>query len=549
MKQTDREQKLGSHDRRGIIVSAPRDNRPVTLSELLARTAERAGQHEAVCDGDLRLNWTMVESRAEHLAADLGRAGATPGDRIAIWLPNGADYLVAIFAIARLGATIVHLNTRFGPVEVSDILARSAAKLLVTRTSFGAIDLMSTLHALDFAALPALEAICFFGGLPASPLPIVSTALEPSGAGRIADRAAPEAPAFIYTSSGTTARPKLIVHDQASIVGHADDVAARIGMGDPGAKLLATVPFCGTFGNIAAMAAVAGGASLICLDVFDPDQAASLIRDARITHLFGDDRMVGRLAEAARGVPFDSVRFSAIAAFHPESVASIARGIAVGLHPHSIYGSSEMQALYALAPQVSGEQVAVAPVSANAAFDIVDGELLLRGRSSFASYLDDPDRTAAARNCEGYFRSGDHAERAGRGFVFRSRIDDVLRLGGFLVNPREIEEFVQGLPGVAGAQVVGIDQGGRSLPFAFVIGEQGAEIREEDLLAACRAALARYKVPVRALIVDNFPTTVGANGVKIQRGRLREIAQDNLAPKRAANDAGAIAGNMKAEIA
>src|SRR3546814_5304882 len=84
------------------------------------------------------------------------------------------------------------------------------------------------------------------------------------------------------------------------------------------------------------------------------------------------------LADAADGAPFDGVRFSAIAAFQSDAVHAIARGIAMGLRPHSIYGSSEMQALYALAPQATGEQVAVAPVSADADVRAVDGELLLR---------------------------------------------------------------------------------------------------------------------------------------------------------------------------
>src|SRR3546814_20484172 len=132
------------------------------------------------------------------------------------------------------------------------------------------------------------------------------------------------------------------------------------------------------------MAAVAGAAERVCLDIFEPHGAAALIRDRRITHLFGDDRMIGRLADAADGAPFDGVRFSAIAAFQSDAVHAIARGIAMGLRPHSIYGSSEMQALYALAPQATGEQVAVAPVRAGADLRAVDGDWLLRDRKSVA---------------------------------------------------------------------------------------------------------------------------------------------------------------------
>src|SRR3546814_11448417 len=121
-------------------------------------------------------------------------------------------------------------------------------------------------------------------------------------------------------------------------------------MGAHGARLLATVPFCGTFGNVAAMAAVAGAAELVCLDIFDPHVAAALIRDRRITHLFGDDRMIGRLADAADGAPFDGVRFSAIPSFQSVPVHPISRSLAMGLRPPLIYASSEFTSPSSLAP-------------------------------------------------------------------------------------------------------------------------------------------------------------------------------------------------------
>jgi len=93
------------------------------------------------------------------------------------------------------------------------------------------------------------------------------------------------------------------------------------------------VPFCGTFGNAAAMAAVAGGAHIVCVAQFDGAAAAALIRDHRITHLIGGDDMFGRLAAASGGRPFDSVRFSGFAAFHSNAAVSIAAAEAAGLRP------------------------------------------------------------------------------------------------------------------------------------------------------------------------------------------------------------------------
>src|SRR3546814_14779531 len=131
--------------------------------------------------------------------------------------------------------------------------------------------------------------------------------------------------------------------------------------------------------------------------------------------------------------------------------------------------------------------------------------LLLRGPSGFNHYRGDADRTQRARDAEGFFHSGDHGDVADGRFTFRSRIDDVLRLGGFLVHPREIEEFLQDLPGVESAQVVAVAHEGRSVPFAFLIAAPGATLAETDILTACRSSLARSTVPVRALGLDPLP--------------------------------------------
>ena len=105
---------------------------------------------------------------------------------------------------------------------------------------------------------------------------------------------------------------------------------------------------------------------------------------------------------------------------------------------------------------------------------------------------------------------------------------DALRLGGFLVSPLEIESLVQEQPGVAGCQVVGIARSDGLRPVAFVILKPGAVLDEQSLLARLSAKLARYKLPIRIFQVEDFPVTPGANATKIQKGRLREIAESML---------------------
>ena len=128
------------------------------------------------------------------------------------------------------------------------------------------------------------------------------------------------------------------------------------------------------------------------------------------------------------------------------------------------------------------------------------------------------------------FRSLGYLE--GDGFVFEARLGDTLRLGGFMVSPEEIEGFLAGLPGVCGAQVVGLEQSGGMKPIAFVTALPGAVLDPAGLIAACLGKIARFKVPSLIHVIDEFPTTDGPNGRKIQRARLRQMAVALASPEK-----------------
>jgi fatty-acyl-CoA synthase len=149
----------------------------------------------------------------------------------------------------------------------------------------------------------------------------------------------------------------------------------------------------------------------------------------------------------------------------------------------------------------------------------------MTGPSRMVEYLDDPEATAAALTGDGYVRTGDLAvlEPDG-GFEFLARMGDALRLGGFLVSPAEIEAEVVDLAGVEAAQVVAVNADGRNRAVAFVLLEAGAPFDEADARARCAARLADFKRPARIIPLDAFPVTDSANGLKIQRAKLRALA-------------------------
>ena len=292
-----------------------------TLSDVLAR-AVASGRTPGVTDERGTIGWSALSERAEGYAAQLAQCGVGVGGRVALWLPNSADYLALIFAVARLGAVAVHVNTRFRAHEVGTVLRRAEPSVLVTDFGFSAVDFAAVLADVSAQDRPASPRSWTGAGRCAS-VSVCRCCNSPHAAIR-PTRRGPELACLTYTTSGTTSGPKLVLHDQRALAAHAVDVMGRLRTDAEGAVLLAAVPLCGTFGNAAAMGAVAGGAHIVCMDRFDAEVADALIRKHRVTHTVGADDMLGRLAQLAQARPHDTMRFFGFAAFGPTAAASVA---------------------------------------------------------------------------------------------------------------------------------------------------------------------------------------------------------------------------------
>ena len=500
-------------------------------------------------------HWTVgdLQSESRRLASGLRALGIGPGDRVALWLPNIPQWLALFFACARIGAIAVSVNTRFRASEVEDIVGRSGCRMLVLWPTFKSIDFAGILHAVDPAALSSLTDIVTF-----------SRAGDDSDfrfAGRrctaYADlarhdeeavaAAGAESRCVIFTTSGTTRAPKFVCHAQKGIVQHVRDVAVGFGMTTPGSRVLQALPLCGVFGFTQALAALAGGAPMRMMAVFDEVTAAGVIQAECMTHVNGSDEMLVRLLAARpEPRPFPQLRSFGFARFNPALDDLVERAQARGVIACGLYGMSECLALYALQPltmpAAERSKGGGALISPQASVRVRDpqtgrvlaageqGELELRGPSLLLEYFGNPQASKEAFTDDGWFRSGDlgYLEADGR-FCYLTRIGDVLRLGGFLTSPQEIEAVLEAAPTVAGAQVVGVNLNGEPVAVGFVIASDQAVFREDELREWCRSRLASYKVPRRIFRIDAFPTTPSANGTKIQRTKLRDLAIERCA--------------------
>jgi fatty-acyl-CoA synthase len=416
---------------------------------------------------------------------------------------------------------------------------------------------MAILEAVDGASLDRLEQIVVYGEN-------VDTSRLFHGKGVLAYQSLRERPPYhgdhgggsvasnIFTTSGTTKAPKFVLHDHSNVVSHARNVARNFGYDAPDSVILQSLPLCGVFGFSQAMACLAAGRPMVMQATFEAEPAADLIIEHRVTAFNGSDEMMARLLAArSEAVPFPSIRFCGFAAFNPTMDAIVAQAQERGLRLVGLYGASEVQALFArqdpASPAAIRGRPGGFPVGADYAVRVRDpdtgaerppgrsGELELKGPSAMAGYFGDDAATARAVTADGWLRSGDLGRVLDDGsFIFETRMGDVLRLGGYLVAPAEIEAHIQRHPTIEACQIVGVPGAGGLLSIAFVTLRAGTNFDEAGLRRFCAEGLARFKVPARIFALGTFPMTASANGSKVQRAKLRAMAEAWLATSEAA---------------
>ena len=495
--------------------------------------------------------------QADDAARALRRLGVGRGDRIALWLPNCPEWFTLFIAAARIGAIAVMVNTRYRSAEVADIVGRSGAKALFLWPDFRAIDFPAILADIDPADVDSLAAVVSvfpaggegaaarLGDIPALKYGAFLAEGAGSGPPLPARTGLPEAGVAIFTTSGTTDKPKFVLHSQQSATRHALDVIRAFGMTGDASPLLQTLPLCGVFGFCWAMAAIAAGRPLLLEESFSAETSVAAIRGRRIIHLVATDDMLHAMLDLdADRTALRSLRMAGFAAFSGDPGALMDRCEAHGVPLVGLYGMSEVMALFAAQPPDAprGQRIRAAgrPVCPDTVVRVRDpetgallgkgetGALEIRTPNRMLGYFGNPDATAEAIDDDGFLRTGDAGYLDETGFVFLARMGDALRLGGFLVAPEEIMARIEEVAGVAASQVVGVTAGGKPRCAAFVIPEAGAAISEAAVIGHCRAGLAAYKTPVAVWEIDEFPTTPSPNGTKVQRRKLQQLAQTRL---------------------
>ncbi len=519
-----------------------------TIGENLAATVARYPDNEAlvVPYQNVRLTYAEFAAEVDKVARGLMALGLERGDRIGIWSPNNAEWVLIQYATARMGAILVNINPAYRTSELEYALNQSGCKFLISAPEFLTSDYRKMVAEVA-PKVDSLERIIFLESEAWDELLAQSEKVSQDRLEEIAASLDPNDPINIQYTSGTTGFPKGATLSHRNIINNGYFVGemCRYTSED---RVCIPVPFYHCFGMVLGnLACTTHGATIVVPGArFLPDQVLQAVNDERCTSLYGVPTMFIAALEHPEVDDFDlSTLRTGIMAGSPCPVEVMTRVI-------SDFNMSEVTIAYGMT-ETSPVSTQTAPdddidrrvstvgrIHPHVEVKIVDpesgrtverggesGELCTRGYSVMIGYWNDPDRTAEAIDEDGWMHTGDLATMDEEGYVnIVGRIKDMIIRGGENVYPREIEEFLYTHPDVVDAQVIGVPdiKFGEEI-MAWVKLREGSELTEDELKVFCKGKIAHYKIPRYVAFVPEFPMTVTG---KVQKFKMREIAIEDL---------------------
>ena len=514
-----------------------------TIGANLQRAAARYADREALVEVATGRRWTYAQLNAavDEVALGLLAIDVGKGERVGIWAPNCAEWVLTQYATAKIGAILVNVNPAYRAYELDYVVRQSGLRLLVSAVAHRTSDYRAMLADIGFAAT------VFIGEPGWDELVAAGRGADPAALRVRAAALAFDDPINIQYTSGTTGFPKGATLSHHNILNNGYFVAAGLGYTQDD-RVCLPVPLYHCFGMVMGnLAAISHGACIVLpAPAFDPEATLAAVQAERCTSLYGVPTMfIAELGHPRFG-EFDlsSLR-TGIMAGSPCPVAVMKRVVGE-MHMGQVaicYGMTETSPVSTMTGRDDGlarrtgtvgrvmphlEVKVVDPVTGLAQRRGEPGELCTRGYSVMLGYWDEPDRTAEAVDAAGWMHTGDLATMDAEGYVnIVGRIKDMVIRGGENIYPREIEEYLHTHPDVADAQVIGVPDPkyGEEL-MAWIVMRPGAEpLTARGIREFCEGRLARYKIPRYVHIVDSFPMTITG---KIRKVEMREQAVDLL---------------------
>ncbi|HNI36721.1 MAG TPA: FadD3 family acyl-CoA ligase, partial [Pseudomonadales bacterium] len=489
-----------------------------------------------------RLSYAQLEAERVRAAKAFIAAGIQHGDRIAVWAPNIAEWIIAAIGLQSLGAILVPVNTRMKGAEAGYVLRASNAKLLLTVSGFLGFDYPAMLAN---ETLPDLQnIICLRGESEQSIswqafLAAGSNVSDADVAARIATVKPSDISDLIFTS-GTTGNPKGVKtsHGQNIKVFAVWSELARLDEHD---RYLIVNPFFHSFGYKAGwLACLIRGAAMLPMAVFDAKEILVRIGSDKISVLPGPPTLYQTILAFPdlKNYDISNLRLAVTgAAAIPVSLIHQMRNELGFKTVLTAYGLTESCGMVTMCRDGDAAEI-IATTSGRAIPDVEvrcvneqnqevprgeAGEIIVRGYNVMQGYFNNDEETAKTIDKDGWMHTGDIGVMDTNGYLkITDRMKDMFIVGGFNCYPAEIENMLATCEGVAQSAVIGIpDERMGEVAMAYIVPKTSSDITAEKVIAWCKQNMANYKVPRRVEIIDAFP--LNATG-KVMKFVLRDRA-------------------------
>lgn len=538
---------------------APHAYRDVKVGELLTLLARDYPHKDALVypDRGLRYDFSHLEWLARQTAKGLLSLGIGPGDRVALWAPNVPEWVVLQFALAKIGAVLVTVNTSLRAPEIEYLLKQSESCALVTVSGFRDIDYVQTVYevapelraaeegALHSMKFPHLRHVIYIGDDHPAGMVRYDSLLarsEQSGDERLDSLARMQSLGDVINmqyTSGTTGFPKGVMLTHRNIVNNGYWLGEGLGF-TPDDKLCVPVPFFHCFGCvIGVLGAYTHAVPLVPLEWFDPLRVLQYVERERCTALYGVPTMFIAELEQLDYHNFDmsSLRTGIMAgALCPEPLMRKVMGRMNLTEMTIAYGLTEASPGITLTPRHDSIELrtqTVGRVLPGLEVKIIDpatgeecptgkpGELCCRGYNVMEGYYNNPRATAEAIDPQGWLHTGDQATLDENGYVrITGRIKELIIRGGENISPKEVEDLLRQYAKIADVYVYGVpdEKYGEAVAAAVRL-KPNETATPEEVQNFCENRIARFKIPRYVRFVESFPMT--ASG-KVQKFKLRE---------------------------
>ncbi|MGG5170630.1 long-chain-fatty-acid--CoA ligase [Pseudarthrobacter sp. J1738] len=509
----------------------------ISVAAILAESAKRFPQDTALVVGDEHTSFSELWDQTRAYAGALRARGIGPGSRVAVLIPNVADFARCYYAILALGGVVVPLHALLKGHEIEYVLQDSGAELLICAAPL----LGEGAKGAQAAGVELLTVLVPEGGAEAARVEDESAAAEPIPS---YVPCAPEDTATILYTSGTTGKPKGALGSHFALVEQVNTLLTSTFDVRRGDVLFGGLPLFHTFGQTCVLnAGIRAGATIVLLPKFTGAAALEAVNQHKINVFFGVPTMYIALLEAAKENPErpTALRYCISGgASLPLAVMDRFREV-YDSEIYEGYGLTETSPVASfnhvgvpprpgtVGTAVWGVDVEIARPEVTDSIELLPtgelGELVVRGHNLFKGYLNRPDATAEAV-VDGWFRTGDLGTKDEEGYLrILDRKKEMIIRNGYNVYPREVEEVFSAHPDVVSVAVYGVDHEvhGQEIAAAVVL-TPGSTITKKGLLEYGSERLAAYKYPRVIKVMDAFPT--GPSGKILKRELVAQHRQE-----------------------